>query len=224
MKINATHALAYVLGCATGAVSVYYYFKNKQVEIDYDTLMKDHDSNMESQEEDKPNEPAEDDDEKSVVTYGEVLNKIDSYKDILKTYKSLKDDDKVPYFKVSDVKGDSADITKLVEEEPKSSDNEHTEEDDIEIVSLDGFVLDSADFDYIGLTRFKDDVFIDEYSERIDNIIEHIGLKAYNMVRDGETEIAIKNYIKGNLYEITQEDQTYDDYLELMREFNNDPF
>lgn len=224
MKIKATHALAYVLGCATGAVSVYYYFKNKQVEIDYDTLMKDHDSNIETQDKDKPNETTEDGKETNIVTYGEVLNKLDSYQDILKTYKSLKGDDKVPYFKVSDVKGDSADITKLVEEEPKSSIDEHSEEDDIEIIPLDELVLDSGDFDYIGLTRFKDDVFVDEYSERIDNIIEHIGLKAYNMVRDGETEIAIKNYIKGNLYEITQEDQMYDDYLELMKEFNSDPF
>lgn len=223
MKINATHLLAYTLGCATGAVSVYYYFKNKQVEIDYDTLMKDHDATIEDNTDVESKESVESD-KKNIVTYGEVLNKIDSYTDILKTYKSLKDDGTVPYFKVSDVKGDSADITKLVEEEPKSSDNEHSEEDDIEIVSRDGFVLDSADFDYIGLTRFKDDIFIDEYSERIDDIIEHIGVKAYNMVKDGETEITIKNYIKGNLYEITQEDQTYDDYLELMREFNNDPF
>lgn len=96
---------------------------------------------------------------------------------------------------------------------------EVTEEDDedIEIVSNDGFVLDSNDFDYIGVTRFKDDVYIDEYSEVLENIDDHIGKKAHKMLEDNETEFTVKNYLKGNLYEITQEDQTYEEFLEMTR-------
>lgn len=96
---------------------------------------------------------------------------------------------------------------------------EVTEEDDedIEIVSNDGFVLDSNDFDYIGVTRFKDDVYIDEYSEVLENIDDHIGKKAHEKLKDNETEFTVKNYLKGNLYEITQEDQTYEEFLELTK-------
>ena len=96
---------------------------------------------------------------------------------------------------------------------------ELTEEDDedIEIVSNDGFVLDSNDFDYIGVTRFTDDVYIDEYSEVLENIDDHIGKKAHDMLKDNETEFTVKNYLKGNLYEITQEDQTYEEFLEMTR-------
>lgn len=95
---------------------------------------------------------------------------------------------------------------------------ELTEEDEnIEIVSNDGFVLDSNDFDYIGVTRFTDDKYIDEYSEVLENIDDHIGKKAHEMLKDGKTEFTVKNYLKGNLYEITQEDQTYDEFLEMTR-------
>ena len=37
------------------------------------------------------------------------------------------------------------------------------------------------------------------------------------MLKDNETEFTVKNYLKGNLYEITQEDQTYEEFLELTR-------
>lgn len=94
---------------------------------------------------------------------------------------------------------------------------EEEEDEDIEIVSNDGFVLDSNDFDYIGVTRFKDDVYIDEYSEVLENIDDHIGKKAHDMLKDNETEFTVKNYLKGNLYEITQEDQTYEEFLEMTR-------
>lgn len=94
---------------------------------------------------------------------------------------------------------------------------EEDEDENIEIVSNDGFVLDSNDFDYIGVTRFKDDKYIDEYSELIENIDDHIGKKAHERLKDGETEFTVKNYLKGNLYEITQEDQTYEEFLEMTR-------
>ena len=99
-----------------------------------------------------------------------------------------------------------------VEEKTEEDDNE-----DIEIVSNDGFVLDSNDFDYYGVTRFKDDVYIDEYSEVLEDIGDHIGKEAHERLKDGETEFTVKNYLKGNLYEITQEDQTYDEFLEMTR-------
>ena len=94
---------------------------------------------------------------------------------------------------------------------------EEDEDENIEIVSNDGFVLDSNDFDYYGVTRFKDDVYIDEYSEVLENIDDHIGKKAHDMLKDNETEFTVKNYLKGNLYEITQEDQTYEEFLELTK-------
>jgi vacuolar-type H+-ATPase subunit H len=105
----------------------------------------------------------------------------------------------------------------IADKEPEEVETEEEEDEDIEIVSNDGFVLDSNDFDYIGVTRFKDDVYIDEYSEVIENIDDHIGKKAHKMLKDNETEFTVKNYLKGNLYEITQEDQTYDEFLEMTR-------
>lgn len=101
--------------------------------------------------------------------------------------------------------------TEQVEEE------EEDDDEDIEIVSNDGFVLDSNDFDYIGVTRFTDDKYIDEYSELLDPIEDHIGKEAHDMLKDGKTEFTVKNYLKGNLYEITQEDQTYEEFLEMTR-------
>ena len=94
---------------------------------------------------------------------------------------------------------------------------EEDDDENIEIVSNDGFVLDSNDFDYYGVTRFTDDVYIDEYSEVLENIDDHIGKKAHDMLKDGKTEFTVKNYLKGNLYEITQEDQTYEEFLEMTK-------
>lgn len=106
----------------------------------------------------------------------------------------------------------------IADKEPEEVElTEEEEDENIEIVSNDGFVLDSNDFDYIGVTRFKDDKYIDEYSELIENIDDHIGKKAHERLKDGETEFTVKNYLKGNLYEITQEDQTYDEFLEMTR-------
>lgn len=105
----------------------------------------------------------------------------------------------------------------IADKEPEEVETEEEDDEDIEIVSNDGFVLDSNDFDYIGVTRFKDDVYIDEYSEVLENIDDHIGKKAHKMLKDNETEFTVKNYLKGNLYEITQEDQTYDEFLEMTR-------
>ena len=106
----------------------------------------------------------------------------------------------------------------IADKEPKEDElTEEEEDENIEIVSNDGFVLDSNDFDYIGVTRFKDDVYIDEYSEVLENIDDHIGKKAHEKLTDNETEFTVKNYLKGNLYEITQEDQTYDEFLEMTR-------
>lgn len=99
----------------------------------------------------------------------------------------------------------------------EAPEEEEDEDENIEIVSNDGFVLDSNDFDYIGVTRFTDDKYIDEYSELLDPIEDHIGKKAHEMLKDGKTEFTVKNYLKGNLYEITQEDQTYEEFLEMTR-------
>lgn len=131
-------------------------------------------------------------------------------------------------YKVSNEGIEPVDVSKLKEHfeegnhivDKESEEVELTEEEEdenIEIVSNDGFVLDSNDFDYIGVTRFKDDVYIDEYSEVLENIDDHIGKKAHEKLKDNETEFTVKNYLKGNLYEITQEDQTYEEFLELTK-------
>lgn len=104
-----------------------------------------------------------------------------------------------------------------VHETPEEVTEDEDEDENIEIVSNDGFVLDSNDFDYYGVTRFTDDKYIDEYSELLDPIEDHIGKKAHEMLKDGKTEFTVKNYLKGNLYEITQEDQTYEEFLEMTK-------
>lgn len=113
-------------------------------------------------------------------------------------------------------------VDKEPEVEPETTEEESEEDENIEIVSNDGFVLDSNDFDYYGVTRFKDDVYIDEYSEVLEDIDDHIGKKAHEKLKDGESEFTVKNYLKGNLYEITQEDQTYEEFLEMTRAIRED--
>lgn len=173
---------------------------------------------------------------KKVEDQGNVIEKAtnEAREIIEKATKELKEirDNVVPmtdYKKYSDIsKGykvsndgiEPVDVSKLkehFEEGNHIADKEPEEDENIEIVSNDGFVLDSNDFDYIGVTRFKDDVYIDEYSEVLENIDDHIGKKAHEKLKDNETGFTVKNYLKGNLYEITQEDQTYEEFLELTK-------
>lgn len=133
------------------------------------------------------------------------------YSDISKGYKVTEEG-------LKELKNHFEEGNHIVDKESEAAEETEEEEDEnIEIVSNDGFVLDSNDFDYYGVTRFKDDKYIDEYSELLDPIDDHIGKKAHEMLKDGETEFTVKNYLKGNLYEITQEDQTYEEFLELTK-------
>lgn len=136
------------------------------------------------------------------------------YSDISKSYKVTEEG-------LKELKNHFEEGNHIVDKEPEveteSVEEEENEDEDIEIVSNDGFVLDSNDFDYYGVTRFTDDVYIDEYSEVLENIDDHIGKKAHDMLKDGKTEFTVKNYLKGNLYEITQEDQTYEEFLEMTK-------
>ena len=136
------------------------------------------------------------------------------YSDISKGYKVTEEG-------LKELKNHFEEGNHIVDKEPEVEnepvEEEEDENEDIEIVSNDGFVLDSNDFDYYGVTRFKDDVYMDEYSEVLENIDDHIGKKAHEMLKDGKTEFTVKNYLKGNLYEITQEDQTYEEFLELTK-------
>lgn len=144
----------------------------------------------------------------------EVAGKIDykKYSEISKGYKVTEEG-------LKELKTHFEEGKHIVDKEPEVETEpvEEEEDEDIEIVSNDGFVLDSNDFDYYGVTRFKDDKYIDEYSELLDPIEDHIGKKAHDMLKDGKTEFTVKNYLKGNLYEITQEDQTYEEFLEMTR-------
>lgn len=133
------------------------------------------------------------------------------YSDISKGYKVTEEG-------LKELKNHFEEGNHIVDKEPQEVEETEEEEDEnIEIVSNDGFVLDSNDFDYIGVTRFTDDKYIDEYSELLDPIEDHIGKKAHEMLKDGKTEFTVKNYLKGNLYEITQEDQTYEEFLEMTK-------
>lgn len=144
----------------------------------------------------------------------EVAGKIDykKYSEISKGYKVTEE-------VLKELKTHFEEGKHIADKEPEveTESVEEDENEDIEIVSNDGFVLDSNDFDYIGVTRFTDDKYIDEYSELLDPIEDHIGKKAHEMLKDGKTEFTVKNYLKGNLYEITQEDQTYEEFLEMTR-------
>ena len=227
MKTELKLISAFLVGVATGAGAMYIY-KKKYPEVvtvtEYLTFPK-------KDTEEKPNvvehvteevkEVIEKAEKELEEIKEEVAGKIDykKYSEISKGYKvtetGLKELD-LEKLKDHFEEGNHIQDAKTdVHEAPE----EVTEEDDedIEIVSNDGFVLDSNDFDYYGVTRFTDDKYIDEYSELLDPIEDHIGKKAHEMLKDGKTEFTVKNYLKGNLYEITQEDQTYEEFLEMTR-------
>ena len=213
---------AFLVGVATGAGAMYIY-KKKHPEVvtvtEYLTFPK-------KDTEEKPNVVEHVTEEvKEVIEKAEkelegikeeVSGKIDykKYSEISKGYKVTEEG--LKELKTHFEEGKHiADKGPEVETEPVEEEEE--DDEDIEIVSNDGFVLDSNDFDYIGVTRFTDDVYINEYSEVIGDIDEHIGKKAHEMLKDNEREFTVKNYRKGNLYEITQEDQTYEEFLEMTR-------
>lgn len=215
---------AFLVGVTTGAGAMYIY-KKKHPEVvtitEYLTFPK-------KDTEEKPNvvehvteevkEVIEKAEKELEEIKEEVTAKVDykKYSDISKGYKvteeGLKELDltklKDHFEEGNHIQDARTDVHETPEEE---------EDEDIEIVSNDGFVLDSNDFDYYGVTRFTDDKYIDEYSELLDPIEDHIGKKAHEMLKDGKTEFTVKNYLKGNLYEITQEDQTYEEFLELTK-------
>lgn len=213
---------AFLVGVATGAGAMYIY-KKKNPEVvtvtEYLTFPK-------KDTEEKPNvvkhvteevkEVIEKAEKELEEIKEEVSAKIDykKYSDISKGYKVTEEGLKElkNHFEEGNHIAD-----KEPEVEPETTEEGSEEDEDIEIVSNDGFVLDSNDFDYYGVTRFKDDVYIDEYSEVLENIDDHIGKKAHEMLKDGTTEFTVKNYLKGNLYEITQEDQTYEEFLEMTK-------
>lgn len=215
---------AFLVGVATGAGAMYIY-KKKHPEVTtvteyYPVTMK----KVENQGTVIENATKEANEliEKATKELKEINDKVvpmtdyKKYSDISKGYKVTEEG--LKELKTHFEEGNHiADKEPEVETEPVEEEDEENENEDIEIVSNDGFVLDSNDFDYIGVTRFKDDKYIDEYSEVIDNIDDHIGKKAHKMLKDNGTEFTVKNYLKGNLYEITQEDQTYEEFLELTK-------
>lgn len=219
---------AFLVGVATGAGAMYIY-KKKHPEVvtvtEYLTFPK-------KDTEEKPNvvehvteevkEVIEKAEKELEEIKEEVAGKIDykKYSEISKGYKvteeGLKELDLTKLKDHFEEGNHIQDARTDVHETPEEV-TEEDEDENIEIVSNDGFVLDSNDFDYYGVTRFTDDVYMDEYSEVLENIDDHIGKKAHEMLKDGKTEFTVKNYLKGNLYEITQEDQTYEEFLELTK-------
>ena len=227
MRIELKLISAFLVGVATGAGAMYIY-KKKHPEVVtvteyYPVTMK--------KVEDKGSviENATKEAREIIEKAGKELKEINDKVIPMTDYKKYSEISKGYKFTESGLK--PLDLTKLKDhfeegnhiadkESESEKVKEKTEEDDnedIEIVSNDGFVLDSNDFDYYGVTRFKDDVYIDEYSELLDPIDDHIGKKAHEMLKDGTTEFTVKNYLKGNLYEITQEDQTYEEFLEMTK-------
>nr|DAQ18481.1 MAG TPA: YtxH-like protein [Caudoviricetes sp.] len=227
MRINLQLISAFLVGVATGAGAMFIY-KKKHPEVVtvteyYPVTMK--------KVEDKGSviENATKEAREIIEKAGKELKEINDKVTPMTDYKKYSEISKGYKFTESGLK--PLDLTKLKdhfeegnhiadkesEVEPEKREEESEEDEDIEIVSNDGFVLDSNDFDYYGVTRFKDDVYIDEYSEVLEDIEDHIGKKAHEMLKDGETEFTVKNYLKGNLYEITQEDQTYEEFLEMTR-------
>ena len=220
MKTELKLISAFLVGVATGAGAMYIY-KKKHPEVvtvtEYLTFPK-------KDTEEKPNvvehvteevkEVIEKAEKELEEIKEEVAGKVDykKYSEISKGYKVTEEG-------LKELKTHFEEGNHIVDKESEETEETEEEDDDenIEIVSNDGFVLDSNDFDYIGVTRFTDDKYIDEYSELLDPIEDHIGKKAHDMLKDGKTEFTVKNYLKGNLYEITQEDQTYEEFLELTK-------
>lgn len=205
---------AFLVGVATGAGAMYIY-KKKHPEVvtvtEYLTF---------------PKKVTEEDAKEVSRKVKEHLEKIEETKDaedvVVKTdykkYSDISKGYKVTEEGLKELKNHFKEGNHIVDKEPEEAEETEEEEDEnIEIVSNDGFVLDSNDFDYYGVTRFKDDKYIDEYSVLLDPIEDHIGKKAHEMLKDGKTEFTVKNYLKGNLYEITQEDQTYEEFLEMTK-------
>lgn len=218
MRINLQLISAFLVGVATGAGTMFIY-KKKHPEVVtvteyYPVTMK--------KVEDKGSviENATKEAREIIEKAGNELKEINDKVIPMTDYKKYSEISKG--YKLTESGLKPLDLTKLKDhfEEgnhivDKESEPENVE--NIEIVSNDGFVLDSNDFDYYGVTRFKDDVYIDEYSEVLEDIDDHIGKEAHERLKDGETEFTVKNYLKGNLYEITQEDQTYEEFLEMTK-------
>lgn len=209
---------AFLVGVATGAGAIYIY-KKKHPEVvtvtEYLTF---------------PKKYTEEDAKEVSRKVEEHLKKIEETKDIedvavktdYKKYSEISKGYKVTEEGLKELKTHFEEGKHIADKEPEAEtesveEEEEDDDEDIEIVSNDGFVLDSNDFDYYGVTRFTDDVYMDEYSEVLENIEDHIGKKAHDMLKDGKAEFTVKNYLKGNLYEITQEDQTYEEFLELTK-------
>ena len=224
MKTELKLISAFLVGVATGAGAMYIY-KKKHPEVitvtEYLTFPKkdtEEKTNVVKHVTEEVKEVIEKAEKELEEIKEEVAGKIDykKYSEISKGYKvtetGLKELDleklKDHFEEGNHIQDARTDVHETPEEEG---------DEDIEIVSNDGFVLDSNDFDYIGVTRFTDDKYIDEYSELLDPIEDHIGKKAHEMLKDGKTEFTVKNYLKGNLYEITQEDQTYEEFLEMTK-------
>lgn len=206
---------AFLVGVATGAGAMYIY-KKKNPEVvtvtEYLTF---------------PKKVTEEDAKEVSRKVEEHLKKIEETKDTedvavktdYKKYSDISKGYKVTEEGLKELKNHFEEGKHIADKEPEVETEpvEEDDDEDIEIVSNDGFVLDSNDFDYYGVTRFTDDKYIDEYSELLDPIEDHIGKKAHDMLKDGKTEFTVKNYLKGNLYEITQEDQTYEEFLEMTK-------
>lgn len=227
MRINLQLISAFLVGVATGAGAMYIYKKNHPEVVTvteyYPVTMK--------KVEDKGSviKNATKEAREIIEKAGKEIKEINDKVIPMTDYKKYSEISKSYKFTESGLK--PLDLTKLKdhfeegnhiidkepEVEPETTEEESEEDENIEIVSNDGFVLDSNDFDYYGVTRFKDDVYIDEYSEVLEDINDHIGKKAHERLKDGETEFTVKNYLKGNLYEITQEDQTYEEFLEMTK-------
>lgn len=213
---------AFLVGVATGAGAMHIY-KKKHPEVvtvtEYLTFPKkdaEGKSNVVEHVTEEVKEVIEKAEKELEGIKKEVAGKIDykKYSDISKGYKVTEEG-------LKELKNHFEEGKHIADKEPEveteSVEEEEDDNEDIEIVSNDGFVLDSNDFDYYGVTRFKDDKYIDEYSELLDPIEDHIGKKAHEMLKDGKTGFTVKNYLKGNLYEITQEDQTYEEFLEMTK-------
>lgn len=209
---------AFLVGVATGAGAMYIYKKKHPETITVTEYFPVAMKKVEDQGNviEKATKEAREIIEKSTKELKEMNDNVVPMTDYKKYSETLKGY-KVTEEGLKELKEHFEEGNHIADKEPEEVEADEEEDEDIEIVSNDGFVLDSNDFDYIGVTRFKDDVYIDEYSEVIENIDDHIGKKAHKMLKDNETEFTVKNYLKGNLYEITQEDQTYDEFLEMTR-------
>lgn len=176
--------LAFMAGVIVGVAGSYYYVRTK-FEIDNDS-----------------GETIADDEH--VVTVDEDKEEIHVTKDGLV---SQEYEEKIRYNSYSS-------DTEEKDNKPEKDEIEKYE-DGIEIIPMVDFVLDDYDYELGSWTLFSDDIMMNEYYEVVEHPEHYLGDRIMKRLYDHELEeVCVRNHNLKTVYEITRDNQTYDDFCE----------